>query len=137
MNGLKKEISETLAACKAASGRPGASGYLPDVVESLHEMAKVVEEGGESSAKRRRRTGGLFRIVSDDVNLLNSKLGERIVDLMNDYRTWTPATALEREPTVEAMPTAKGRTPVAVTLKQHLVSRMSRRAATKPARHAR
>lgn len=84
---LEAKIEKAIQACKLAELEPGASGYLPDVIASLEAMLEVVRSGGEPLKKRRRRTGGLFWIVSDDEDLLTSPLGEQLVDLMNEYRT--------------------------------------------------
>jgi len=139
MKGFEKQISEALAACEAAKAKPEASGYLPDVIESLHEMARIVSRGGESMGKRRRRTAGLFRIVSDDVRLLNSNLGERLVDLMNDYRAWTPAAELEPEYLTKTLVAAKGKHAAALVLKKKpsLLARLNRKVAAKSAGHSR
>ena len=136
MKGFEKQILETLAACEAVKDKPNASSYLPDVIESLHEMARIVSTGGESMSKRRRRTAGLFRIVSDDVRLLNSTLGERLVILMNEYPAWTPMAELEREYLAKALADSKGKHSVAVRLKKHsLFDRL--KAAAKSAGHSR
>lgn len=67
------------------AGGAGASGYLPSIINSLKEMKKAVLFGDDSPSRKRKRAGGLFRIISDDVEFLNGKLGKKIVKLLNGY----------------------------------------------------
>jgi hypothetical protein len=84
MNELSDRIEKTIAACKAMQ-RKGGSGFLPEVIQSLEAMEKALDSGGEASEKRRRRVGGLFRIVSDDAGLRESPLGDELSRIMKTY----------------------------------------------------
>ena len=82
---LKTRIEKVIIACSLARDRKDGSGYLPDIIVFLEEMLKIMNSGGESRKLRKRRMAGLYRILSDDVVLLGSVLGKRLVGLMNTY----------------------------------------------------
>jgi len=147
MTSLQERITETLAACRIERGKQDASGYLPDVIRALDAMAGVVKKGGESFEQGRRRTASLYRVVSDDVDLLRSPLGRKLVGVMNEYRAWTKAETQQREIVRSMLTTARFHGSETVTGMGFLTTgppkktphrvTARRKAAAKPARHAR
>jgi len=147
MTSLQERIEEALAACRIGREKRDASGYLPDVIRALDAMAGVVKTGGESFEQGRRRTASLYRVVSDDVDLLRSPLGRKLVGVMNEYRAWTKTATPQGEVVRPILTTARLHGPELATGTAFLTTgppkksahraTARRKAAAKPARHAR
>ena len=82
---LEIKIEIGIRACELETSKPNASGYLGDIITSLETILKVLRGGGEPLESRHRRASGLFRIISEDAELLASPLGKQLVDLANEY----------------------------------------------------
>jgi len=80
---MTKEISRTVMAVRQAqfSGEV-ETGYLPSIIESLEQIRERVDA---PKSERARLAGGLGRIVTDDDEFANSKLGLQILCMLNDF----------------------------------------------------
>lgn len=64
--------------------KKNASGYITDVIKSLHGLQFVVC-ADESLARRERRASSFYRLISEDPGLSESELGKKTIQLFSDY----------------------------------------------------
>jgi len=76
------KIGELIAECKDAAERPGAYGFLPDIIGELEDIQCELEKEEPDSCLLSFRAGGLGRLVTDSYAFSESPLGGRLLDLI-------------------------------------------------------
>jgi hypothetical protein len=79
---LAARISDAIRLAEDAHRTPGASGYLPPIIASLKKML----EGRVTSREARRRvSGALWRLVTDDYAFSESPLGMLLLQIADEF----------------------------------------------------
>ncbi len=76
-------IAKLITTCEKEIRKTGNKyPYLPDIIDLLKQLERDID--AEYSV-REQNSYALFRIVADDYDFLESRLGRKLVRLTNDY----------------------------------------------------
>lgn len=88
MNSREREISARIGLAlkewRIEVSKKNASGYISDIIKSLHGL-QIAICLGESEKSRKKRASSFYRLISEDPALSESELGKRTIELFSDY----------------------------------------------------
>ena len=64
--------------------KKNASGYLKDIIKSLHNL-QIAVCIKESLERREKRASSFYRLISEDPGLSESELGKKTIQIFSDY----------------------------------------------------
>ena len=79
---MKEKIEELLVLAQEALKVPGSYPFLPEIIESLENMKKKLNE---SRDRRERMAGGLGRLVTEDFDFSESELGTKLLKIADEF----------------------------------------------------
>ena len=79
---MKGKIAELIDLAKRALNKPESFPFLPEIIESLENMKKNLDESRE---RKERMAGALGRLVTEDFNFSESELGTKILQIADDF----------------------------------------------------
>jgi hypothetical protein len=83
---LAKKIELLIDECHQLMASQRAFSFLPWVISSLQKMLDELKCGSARSVgERSKLAAGIFRLISDDTGFERSKLGQRILKVVDEY----------------------------------------------------
>lgn len=79
---MKGKIAELIDLAKRALKKPESFPFLPEIIESLENMQKNLNENRD---RKERMAGALGRLVTEDFNFSESELGTKILKIADDF----------------------------------------------------
>ena len=64
--------------------KKNASGYVKDIIKSLHNL-QIAVCIKESLERREKRASSFYRLISEDPGLSESELGKKTIQIFSDY----------------------------------------------------
>ncbi|MCR4408593.1 MAG: hypothetical protein NUW24_17015 [Anaerolineae bacterium] len=81
---MKTKVRDLIAECKAAAERPGAYGFLPDIIGELEDIQSELEKDEPDPNILLVWTRGLGRLVTESYAFSESPLGGKLLDLVTE-----------------------------------------------------
>lgn len=76
------EIDKVLGIARASLENEGAYAFLPEIVQTLEVLSDAFKNG--DAARCRKLASGLGRLVSEDIDFMESDLGGVLSDLTDE-----------------------------------------------------
>jgi hypothetical protein len=89
MTTLEKRIRKAIDMSRAV-GDDEAYAYLPDIIKTLEKMAISINDRTITREERVRMSSGLGRLVLEEYSFAESKLGEILVGIADDFAAYIP-----------------------------------------------
>lgn len=82
---LLQEIGEAIQLCREEVQRGDPMSFAATMLRTLEKWREAVLSGHYDERDRRRAAGGTFRYLSDDGNLFEHPLAQKILKIANRY----------------------------------------------------